>query len=76
MPNRTDIVVNCICAALMLMALGAVIWAIYYKSRKSMEHLANPTLVREDVRHITSFAMLAIALAASLGAYLALVLKR
>ena len=76
MPSRTDIVVNSICAALMLMSVGALIWAIYYKSRQSMEHLANPTLAREDIRHITSFAMLAIALAVSLGAYLALVLKR
>ena len=76
MATRSDVIVNSISALLMLITVGAHVWALYYRYRLTMKHLANPVLVKEDVVEMISVSMTGIGMAVLLGVFITLLLKR
>ena len=76
MHTRSDVIVNSICVALMLVTVGAHIWAIFHRYRLSIKHLDNPEIVRNNLTEITSVALTGIGLAVTLGISITLLLKK
>lgn len=72
---NADLIVNLISVALLLVAVGAHVWRLFYGYRLSARRMGEPALLKKDMAQMISTALMLIPISMSLGIVIGLLQK-